>query len=71
MAVNSKSPVLPEKKWLLTDEAAAYSGFAGATLKKWRAQGTGPVYRKVGRCVRYSVADLNAFMASGLERGGK
>ena len=33
-------------------------------LAKARMQGTGPRYRKLGRSVRYSEADLDAFLRS-------
>lgn len=36
---------------------------AVATLNQWRSQGRGPRYSKVGRSVRYSVADLDRYMA--------
>ena len=33
-----------------------------ALLRKWRLHGNGPAYIKVGRLVRYSEADLAAYL---------
>ena len=33
-----------------------------STLRKWRLLGKGPHYHKVGRLVRYSDADIAAFL---------
>jgi hypothetical protein len=33
-----------------------------AALRKWRLLGNGPAYVKIGRLVRYSEADLNAYL---------
>jgi hypothetical protein len=49
--------------------AASYLGMSVETLRTWRQQRRGPRYRKVGRCVRYSIADLIAFV-DGLPTGG-
>jgi hypothetical protein len=47
---------------LLNETAAAIVLAASAkTLRKWRVFGGGPVFTKIGTCVRYSVADLEAF----------
>lgn len=52
------------KKWLTPEEAAEYLGVSPAHLERCRAERTGPSWRKWGpRLVRYSVADLDAFMA--------
>lgn len=42
--------------------AAEYLQIAVQTLARWRAEGTGPVFVKVGGSVRYELADLNDFM---------
>jgi len=42
--------------------AAAMIGFSRAQLQKWRWQGTGPSYFKVGRVVRYSRAELTLWL---------
>lgn len=35
-----------------------------ATLQKWRLNGTGPRFLKLGRAVRYRVSDVEAWLAS-------
>lgn len=50
--------------WVDTETAACYLGYTPGTLRSWRARGTGPKYRSIhGRCVRYHIDDLNAFVA--------
>lgn len=46
---------------LTTPQAAQYLGLSKYTLECWRARGDGPRYLKLGRSVRYRVADLDAF----------
>jgi hypothetical protein len=36
-----------------------------ATLRKWRWQGCGPTFIKVGAAVRYKLADLEKFIEAG------
>jgi predicted site-specific integrase-resolvase len=43
-------------------KAAELIGVKPSTLRKWRTLGQGPAYQKVGRCVRYRVEDLKAFL---------
>lgn len=46
--------------------AAAYLGLAPKTLARWRWQGNrGPAHIKLGSAVRYSVAELDAYIANG------
>ena len=47
-----------------------------ATLRNWRFLGRGPAYSKIGRSVRYDIADLDEFMEKNridpeARRGGK
>jgi hypothetical protein len=49
-------------------EAARLLGLAVPTLRKWRWAGKGPVWRKIGACVRYSEADVAAFIADSRRR---
>jgi excisionase family DNA binding protein len=51
----------PTKRYLTNDEAAFYLGLGRQTLPKLRLRGTGPVYRKFGRSVRYALEDLDAW----------
>lgn len=49
---------------LLTDaQAAERLHVARQTLAKWRCQGKGPRYVKIGRRALYDEADLDAFIA--------
>ena len=43
-------------------EAAIVLGCSVAALRKWRLLGKGPTYCRVGRLVRYSEADLAAYL---------
>lgn len=44
-------------------EAADYLGLSPRTLENWRIRRSdGPRFHKLGRAVRYSIADLNAFL---------
>ena len=48
---------------LLNEAAAAeYLTLKPKTLAFWRWAGKGPVHRKIGGAVRYSVSDLDAFL---------
>jgi len=47
-----------------TAQAAAYLSIKPNTLEVWRTHGAGPVYKKLGRLVRYSVDDLDAYLAA-------
>ena len=54
---------------LLTDvEAADFLGLKPKTLARWRWKGQGPVFRKVGRKVRYARNDLEEYIASSARR---
>lgn len=55
---------------LLMDEktAALRLGLSHRTLQAWRVTGGGPIYRKVGRQVRYAESDLAAFVEAGARR---
>ena len=54
-------PTLPTSGLLTEAEAAAYLVVAVKTLQNWRGLCKGPSYKKIGRLVRYSTADLAAF----------
>ena len=50
---------------LLTEhQAAERLACSVAALRRWRQEGRGPAHYKVGRLVRYSPADLDAFLAA-------
>jgi predicted DNA-binding transcriptional regulator AlpA len=52
----------------LLDEtrAAHILSLSVKTLRRWRWAGKGPVFRKIGRAVRYASSDLEAFISSAL-----
>ena len=50
--------------YINTSAAATYLSVTRRQLESWRSKGCGPAYSKLGRHVRYSVADLDAFMAA-------
>ena len=49
---------------LNTPDAAAYLGVQEPTLETWRCLGRGPAFVKIGRLVRYRVADLDQYIES-------
>jgi excisionase family DNA binding protein len=49
---------------LTTREAAQFLGVNAATVSNWRSRGVGPVFRKIGRLVRYRKADLEKYLRS-------
>lgn len=44
-------------------EAAEYLNVSVATMRRWRLLRQGPVFRKLGACVRYRPEDIEAFVA--------
>jgi predicted site-specific integrase-resolvase len=46
-------------------EAARRLGISVKTMRRWRWAGQGPVFTKLGGAVRYSLSDLEAFVAAG------
>jgi len=53
---------------LRTKEAARFLGISLRTLEKHRTYGTGPVYRKIGGRVLYTVEDLQSWSAIGARK---
>jgi predicted DNA-binding transcriptional regulator AlpA len=50
---------------LLTErDASQWLGLSVRTLQKWRLQGDGPKFLKLGHAVRYDPADLQVYMDS-------
>lgn len=49
-----------------TPEAAVILGLTKSTLEAWRCRGGGPVFVKLGKCVRYRQEDLDAFLEARL-----
>ena len=46
-------------------DAPAYLGLAEQTLARWRCEGHGPPYVKLGKKVYYRVGDLRSWMETG------
>jgi len=44
------------------DQAAEYLCLSPRTLQRWRGEGRGPAYRKVGKRVLYAQRDLEEFV---------
>lgn len=49
--------------WLTTKQAAALLALHPDTLRRYRRDGGGPPFARVGRVVRYKLAELDAWMA--------
>jgi hypothetical protein len=56
---------VPQIEYLSTEQAATYVNYSTQFLEiaRHKADGSGPPYIKQARAVRYSRADLNAWMA--------
>lgn len=54
--------LLPKSTWLTPVQTGRYLNIAISTLAKWRCQGGGPTFHKVGRLVRYRISDLDDFV---------
>jgi hypothetical protein len=67
----SQVALLPAE-WQNEDAAAAYLAVSVHTLRGWRTKQCGPRFRKIGgKAVRYSTADLLAFVNAAPAGGGK
>ena len=49
-------------------DAAAYTGFSPWYLREARLQGRGPSYIRIGRTIRYRIADLDEWLAKHVVR---
>lgn len=49
---------------LNTSQAAANLAVTPTTLRRWRADGTGPAYVKIGGRIRYDSKDITAYLAA-------
>lgn len=54
--------VLSQKRWLNTEEAAAYCNLSPITMEIQRHKKIGPQPTWVGKLVRYALTDLDAYM---------
>jgi excisionase family DNA binding protein len=51
-----------DREYLSPEEAEKFLGLKKQTLAHMRSQGRGPGYFKLGRLIRYRVADLEAWI---------
>ena len=60
----NKTPIAPAPTEALRElDAARYVGLSGAYLRQARREERGPAYYRIGRAVRYLIADLDAWRA--------
>jgi hypothetical protein len=63
MTANAAHSGLDSDRLLSPEQAAMHLHCSAQTLARWRCQGVGPRWLKIGpRRVVYALADLNAFM---------
>ena len=58
----ANNQVQPAPRLVNQHGAAHHLSVAVPTLRKWRVHGGGPIFLKLGRAVRYDVADLDAWV---------
>lgn len=46
------------------EQAARYLAVSPGTMRKWREAGKGPEYLRMDSMIRYSIDDLDAYVAS-------
>lgn len=68
--MNAVNANLMTDRRLSLSAAAELLGFAPKTLRNWRTRGIGPRSLRIAGKVFYRLADLDAFIASGVPRGG-
>ncbi len=54
--------------YLTPPEAAEYLRISTSTLAKLRVYGGGPAFTRIGRAIRYTRTELDAFMAARVAR---
>jgi len=61
---STSAPASTPAATLRERDAGRYITFSAAWLRQRRMHGDGPTYVKVGRSIRYRVADLDAYVAA-------
>jgi len=61
-------PMPTQARFMRTPDAARYLGLSARTLEKHRCFGTGPVYRKLGGRIVYSIDELERWAELGKRR---
>jgi hypothetical protein len=56
-----RTPAVPVGT-VMEEDAAHYTGWSQAYLRKSRRFGRGPAYLRIGRSIRYRIADLDAWL---------
>ena len=56
-------------QFLTEKDVAQLYNVSIATVRRWRLLRLGPVYRKFGKAVRYSMSDVQAWVASRAQGG--
>ncbi len=59
---------MTNESYLTPPEAAKYLRTSVSTLAKLRVYGGGPAFTRIGRAIRYTRTELDAFMAAGIAR---
>lgn len=58
----SDDTTTPTREFITVAQLAKWLGFSQETLNSWRCQGRGPGHLKIGRLIRYRVADVRAWL---------
>ena len=70
--VPSLSPEVDFRAWNKDEHVIArVCGVSVQTVRRWRAAGEGPQWKKIGACVRYSLATTFEWLESLPGGGGK
>jgi excisionase family DNA binding protein len=56
-------------KLLTTTQAAQYLNLSPNSLNQWRNLKKGPLFIKLGKAVRYSTRELDAYLEQGVRQG--
>jgi excisionase family DNA binding protein len=59
---------MSHESYFTPDEAAEYIRSSPSTLAKLRLYGSGPVFTRIGRVIRYRRSDLDRWMSAKLVR---
>jgi predicted DNA-binding transcriptional regulator AlpA len=61
--LRAKFEITPDTRLLTEKETAEILGIKVCTLQKWRQQGRGPRYYRLGKAVRYGLDDLGEYLS--------
>lgn len=63
MTVFTSAPTLKRQEFLSPTELSAYIGIAVQTLARWRSEGRGPAYIKIGgKKVAYRISAVHSWL---------